>query len=155
MDTQQTTSLADGETRHLVDAARDALSDEMVGRLSETVASGISLLDRFTRGGADRVVELVQQLDRLEQSGTLQKLVDSLPALVEGVGRLQVLLDAIDAAARRTSDLPASAGGVRAALALVRDPEFQDTMRFLLAVGEELHRARSAPSGSSAPSGRS
>ncbi len=144
MDTQQTTFQGDGEIRHLVDAARDALSDEMVGRLSDTVASGISLLDRFTRGGADRLVELVQQLDRLEQSGTLQKLVDSLPTLVEGVARLQVLLDAIDAAAKRTSGQPASPGGVRAALALAREPEFQDTMRFLLAVGEELRGARGA-----------
>jgi len=145
MDTQQTTFQGDGEIRHLVDAARDALSDEMVGRLSDTVANGISLLDRFTRGGADRLVELVQQLDRLERSGGVQKLVDSLPTLVEGVARLQVLLDAVDAAAKRTSELPASAGGVRAALALVREPQFQDTMRFLLAVGEELRRARGAP----------
>ncbi|MDT3680525.1 MAG: hypothetical protein ROZ64_17015 [Burkholderiaceae bacterium] len=145
MDAQQTMSQGDGEIRHLVDAARDALSDEMVGRLSDTVANGISLLDRFTRGGADRLVELVQQLDRLERSGGVQKLVDSLPTLVEGVARLQVLLDAVDAAAKRTSELPASAGGVRAALALVREPQFQDTMRFLLAVGEELRRARGAP----------
>lgn len=134
----------DGEIGHLVDAARDALSDEMVGRLSATMTDAIALFDRLTRGGAERLIGLAEQVERLERSGALQKLSDSLPALVEGVSRIQPLLDAIDAAAARTSALPASPGGLRALLALVREPEFQDTMRFLLAVGEELRGARGA-----------
>lgn len=133
-----------GEIGHLVDAARDALSDEMVGRLSATMTDAIALFDRLTRGGAERLIGLAEQVERLERSGALQKLSDSLPALVEGVSRIQPLLDAIDAAAARTSTLPASPGGLRALLALVREPEFQDTMRFLLAVGEELRGARGA-----------
>jgi len=145
MDMQATTPREPGgEIGHLVDAARDALSDEMVGRLSATMTDAIALLDRLTRGGADRLIDLAEQFERLERSGALQKLSDSLPALVEGVSRIQPLLDAIDAAARRTGAQPASRGGLRALLALVREPQFQDTMRFLLAVGEELRSARSA-----------
>lgn len=148
MDTQDMASRAlDGEIVHLVDAARDALSDEMVGRLADTMAGGIALLDRFTRGGADRLIELGRQLDGLERSGALQKFFDSLPALVEGVSRIQAMLDAIDAAAERTSALPASPGGVRPLLQLVREPGFQDTMRFLLAVGEELRGTPGVPPG--------
>ncbi|MBW7925736.1 MAG: hypothetical protein H3C59_13480 [Burkholderiaceae bacterium] len=145
MDRQGTAPRESGdEIGHLVDAARDALSDEMVGRLSATMTDAIALFDRLTRGGADRLIDLAEQFERLERSGALQKLSDSLPALVEGVSRIQPLLDAIDTAAARTSMQPASSGGLRALVALVREPEFQDTMRFLLAVGEELRGARSA-----------
>ncbi len=34
-------------------SAEDALTDEMVGRLTDTLGNGLSLLDRFSRGGAE------------------------------------------------------------------------------------------------------
>ena len=121
-------------------SAEDAVTDEMVGRLSETVGNGLSLLDRFARGGADRVIAI---LERLESSGALQKLSETLPDLAERMSRVQTMLAAIESAAHRTSQLPPSRGGVGGLWTLMRDPETQDTLRFLLAVGKELRGALS------------
>ncbi|HSQ02441.1 MAG TPA: hypothetical protein VLN59_00315, partial [Burkholderiales bacterium] len=57
-------------------SAEDALSDEMVGRIAETAAEGLSLLDRLSRGGAFRLVEL---LANLEASGSLERMAATLP----------------------------------------------------------------------------
>src|SRR5512147_3147605 len=57
-------------------SAEDSLSDEMVGRLTETVSEGLSLLDRFSRGGAGQLVEM---LARMEASGALERIADTLP----------------------------------------------------------------------------
>ncbi len=133
---------AGGEIEHLIDAARDALTDEMVGRLAETMSSGLSLLDRLERGGADRMIAL---LERLDGSGSLQKLCDSLPALVERMSRIEATLAAIDAAAQRASRLPPSRGGLRATLDLLRDPQFQDALRFLREVGKALRETTQVP----------
>jgi uncharacterized protein YjgD (DUF1641 family) len=121
-------------------SAEDAVTDEMVGRLSETVGNGLSLLDRFARGGADRVIAI---LERLESSGALQKLSETLPDLAERMSRVQTMVAAIESAAHRTSQLPPSRGGVGGLWTLMRDPETQDTLRFLLAVGKELRGALS------------
>ncbi|MCL4848881.1 MAG: hypothetical protein KJ066_20205 [Acidobacteria bacterium] len=137
-----------GDLQRLVKLARvygsaeDALTDEMVGRLTETVGNGLSLLDRFARGGADRVIGI---LERLESSGALQKLAETLPDLVERMTRVQAMLAAIESAAQRTSRLPPARGGLGGMWALMREPEAQDTLRFLLAVGKELRGAMTSP----------
>ncbi|MCD6734543.1 MAG: hypothetical protein LT103_13230 [Burkholderiaceae bacterium] len=137
-----------GDLQRLVKLARvygsaeDAVTDEMVGRLSETVGHGLSLLDRFARGGADRVIGI---LERLESSGALQKLSDTLPDLAERMSRIQAMLAAIESAALRTSRMPPSRGGLGGMWELMRDPEAQDTLRFLLAVGKELRGALTPP----------
>ena len=87
-----------GDLQRLVKLARvygsaeDALTDEMVGRLTETVGNGLSLLDRFARGGAERVIGI---LERLESSGALQQLSDAVPRLTERLTRMQDMLAAI------------------------------------------------------------
>ncbi|KAB2870439.1 MAG: hypothetical protein F9K36_15255, partial [Burkholderiaceae bacterium] len=43
-------------------SAEDALTDEMIGRLTETVGNGLSLLDRASRGGAEQVVTMLEKL---------------------------------------------------------------------------------------------
>ncbi len=121
-------------------SAEDALTDEMVGRLTETVGNGLSLLDRFARGGADRVIGILESLDR---SGALQQFSDTLPRLTERLARMQDMLGAIETAATATRRLPPSRGGVGGLWQLMRDPDSQDTLRFLLAVGKELRSAAS------------
>ena len=116
-------------------SAEDALTDEMVGRLTETVSNGLSLLDRFSRGGADRIIAI---LEGLESSGALQQLSDAVPKLTERLARIQGMLAAIETAAAATRQLPPSRGGVGGLWQLMREPDAQDTLRFLLAVGKEM-----------------
>ncbi|MDE2614447.1 MAG: DUF1641 domain-containing protein [Burkholderiales bacterium] len=122
-------------------SAEDALTDEMVGRLTETVGNGLSLLDRFSRGGAERVVGM---LEGLHDSGALERIATTLPALAERLGTVQDLLGSVDAAAKASRSVPRSAGGFGGLWQMLRDPEAQDTLRFLLTLGKQLRQGSGA-----------
>ncbi len=123
-------------------AAEDSLSDEMVGRLAETVTEGMSLLDRVSRGGAGRLVEM---LAHLEASGDLKRIADTLPRLVERMEMLDALLHAFQASCATTTRQPKSAGGFGGLWGLMRDPENQDALRFLINVGKAMCAAGAKP----------
>jgi uncharacterized protein YjgD (DUF1641 family) len=118
-------------------SAEDALTDEMVSRLTDTVGNGLSLLDRFSRGGAEHVVRM---LEGLQESGALERLASMLPQLADRLATVQQVLQSIDAAAAASRAAPPSGGGVGGLWHMMRDPEAQDTLRFLLAVGKELRK---------------
>ena len=118
-------------------SAEDALTDEMVGRLADTVGNGLSLLDRFSRGGAEHVVKM---LEGLHESGALERIATLLPQLVDRLTTVQEALLSIDAAAAASREAAPSAGGVGGLWHMMRDPETQDTLRFLLAIGKQLRR---------------
>lgn len=122
-------------------SAQDALTDEMVGRLSETLGEGLSLLDRFSRGGALRLVEM---LERLEASGALERTARVLPQLVDRLGMLENMLQCIDAAATESKKAAPSSGGIGGLWALMKDPENQESLRFLISVGKNL-RTKCSP----------
>lgn len=116
-------------------SAQDALTDEMVGRLAETLGEGLSLLDRFSRGGALRLVEM---LERLESSGALERTTKVLPQLVDRLGMLESMLQCIEEASTESGKAAPSAGGVGGLWALMKDPENQESLRFLITVGKKL-----------------
>jgi hypothetical protein len=116
-------------------AAQEALTDEMVSRLAETVGNGLSLLDRASRGGADDVVRM---LEGLQASGALERMSTMLPQLIERLGMVQQLLQSVDDAAAASRAAQPSPGGIGGLWHLLRDPESQDTLRFVLAVGKKL-----------------
>jgi uncharacterized protein YjgD (DUF1641 family) len=118
-------------------SAEDALSDEMVGRLTETVGNGLSLLDRFSRGGAEHVVKM---LEGLQESGALERIAMILPQLAERLETVQGALLDIDAAAKASREGPRPAGGIGGLWQMMRDPEAQETLRFMLAVGAQLRK---------------
>jgi uncharacterized protein YjgD (DUF1641 family) len=116
-------------------SAEDALTDEMVGRLAETMAEGMSLLDRLSRGGAGRLVEMMA---RLESSGALQRIADTMPRLLERMEMLEAMLSAVDRASAAAEKAPRSAGGFGGLWGLLRDPDNQDALRFLIGLGKEM-----------------
>jgi len=116
--------VANGDLERLValartyGAAQDSLTDEMVGRLAETLAESLSLIDRLNRAGLDRLVGSIERLsDVLEQT-----------------------MGALDSANREMASQPASAGGFGGLWALMRSPENQETLRFLLAFGRAFRK---------------
>ena len=119
-------------------SAEDAISDEMVSRIAETAAEGLSLLDRLNRGGAGRMVDM---LARLEASGSLARIADTLPKLAQKLEMLERLLHAFEVAASKTAVAPRAPGGIGGMWRLMSDPDNQDALRFLMNVGKEL-RAR-------------
>jgi len=94
-------------------AAQDAMTDEMVARLAGTAAESLSLMDRLNRAGLDRLV------------GSIERLSDVLERAI----------GALETAGKEMASRPAAAGGFGGLWALMRAPENQETLRFLLAFG--------------------
>jgi uncharacterized protein YjgD (DUF1641 family) len=90
----------------------------MVGRLFETMSESMSIVDRLNRAGPER---LVAGLDRL-------------------AGLLEGTIGALDAAKREVAAQPAAAGGLGGLWQMLRDPESQQSLRFLLAFAKEFRR---------------
>jgi uncharacterized protein YjgD (DUF1641 family) len=123
-------------------SAEDALSDEMIGRIAETAAEGISLLDRLSRGGAGRLVEM---LTHLESSGDLHRIAVAIPKLIERLDTLEDMLHGFDSAGAVTAKQPRSAGGFGSLWSMMRDPENQDALRFLINLGKEMQSRAGKP----------
>jgi uncharacterized protein YjgD (DUF1641 family) len=133
--------VADGDIERLAQlarvygAAQDALSEEIVGRLAEAASEGLSLLDRLNRGGAGRLVEM---LAKLEASGSLARVAALLPTFVDRLDMVGGLLEAMETAAKQ-AEAERTKGGIVAMYQMMTDPRTQETLRFMLALGQHLH----------------
>ena len=107
------------ELSTLVTSARDALSDEMVTRMSSAFSEGFSLLDRLTRN--EGLMQLLRVLDRPES----QKL-------------LKGLADAIGEMTREVSTAPPAKGGLTGLVSLACKPGTQEGIRALSVLGQHL-----------------
>jgi uncharacterized protein YjgD (DUF1641 family) len=90
-------------------AAQDAMTDEIVTRMADTMGASLSLMDRLNRAGVDRLI-----------------------------GLLERVVGALDAANREASEKPAATGGFGGLWQLMRDPENQEALRFMLALGRGM-----------------
>jgi hypothetical protein len=116
-------------------SAEDALTEEMIGRMAETVGGGLSLLDRLNRGGGERVVAM---LERLEHSGALEKMAETMPRILERLDQVHTMLECIEQAATTSEKAPRSAGGIGPLWRMMKNPETQDTLNFLMLLGKQL-----------------
>jgi uncharacterized protein YjgD (DUF1641 family) len=122
-------------------SAEDALTDEMVGRLAGTVAEGLSLLDRLNRGGAGRLVQLLAEM---EASGSLERIAEAMPRLIDRLDIVERLLHAVEKAADTSAEAPRAEGGVGGLWRLMREPDNQDALRYLIDLGKALRGAAGA-----------
>jgi len=135
----------DGDLERLVQLARvygsaeDALSDEMIGRLAETAAEGLSLMDRLSRGGALRLVEM---LEKMQASGALERIAVTLPKLMERLEHVEHVLGSLEAAVAEAERMPPPQGGLGGVWQLARDPETQRSIQLLQSFNRNL-RSRS------------
>jgi hypothetical protein len=115
--------VANGDLERLVHlartygAAQDAMTDEMVGRLAETVAESLSLIDRMHRAGLDRLVGNIERLGLV----------------------LESTMNALEAA-KRDTEKGAAGGGLGGMWRLLSDAENQESLRFLLAFAREFRK---------------
>ena len=119
----------------LVGSAQDALTDDMVSRLAEAVGGGLSLLDRLQRGSGDR---LIAMLERLDNAGTLEKLAETLPALVNKLDMVEGLLNCLEKSGTEAKAGPPATGGIGGLWSLMRTRENQETLRFLLVLARNM-----------------
>ncbi len=107
------------EFAQIVSAARDAMSDDIVTRLSGAMSEGITLLDRLTRNQG--LMSLLQVLDR----------EDSQNFLV-------ALSKAIHEASQEIASTPPAAGGIGCTIRVVRDPGTLEGLRLLSLIGKHM-----------------
>ncbi len=159
------------EAERLAIAARDALTDSMVERMTVTAANAAEVIDRLNdeetrdavHGLIDRLTDLhkIGAMDTLfdtvallhaARSAATDSIVERLFAFVEhmlntvGSEEMVDLLDnvrtSLDEAAVEAEATPAK-GGLFAALSLLSKPETQRSLTFLLGVGERLRKSQS------------
>lgn len=121
----------------LVGSAQDAMTDDMVSRLADAIGGGLLLLDRLQRGSGDRVINMVEHLDK---AGTLDKLAVHLPALVNKMEILEGLLNCLEKSAQEASSGLPAAGGLGGLWNLMRTKENQETLRFLLTLARNMQK---------------
>jgi uncharacterized protein YjgD (DUF1641 family) len=116
------------ELATLVASARDAMSDEIVTRLSRVFSEGISLLDRLTRN--EGLMKLLEVLDRPESQHLLI-------GLSNAVGKMS----------REIAMAPPAHGGMGELLKIMREPGTQEGLRAISLLGKywseslrDLHR---------------
>jgi plasmid maintenance system antidote protein VapI len=137
----------DGDLQRLADLARvfgsaqDALTDDMVARLADTFGGALSLLDRLNRGGLER---LVGMLERLEADGSLERIANTLPRLLERMDTIERLLGCLESAAR-DSAAEAPRGGLGGLYHLLSGKDSQASLQFLLTLGQRMRSDCGAP----------
>jgi len=163
---------ASAEVDRFVGAARDALTDRMVERLATTGGAALEVVDRLndpeTLEAVHSVIDKMTELHRIGALDTLfqtiglihaarsaatDSIVDRLAGFVEqsintlGSDEMQNcasdVLQALETATAETEKND-SQGGLFATMSLLGKPESQQSLYFLLKVGEALRSARSA-----------
>ncbi len=105
------------ELASIVSAARDALSDDMVTRLSSALSEGMVLLDRLTRNQG--FMRLLQVLDKPESQKFLLSFADALSSM-----------------SRELAVTEPAKGGIGNVLKLATDPGTQEGLRSLSTLGK-------------------
>ena len=107
------------ELATLVTSAQDAMSDEIVTRMSSVFSEGISLLDRLTRN--EGLMHLLRALDRPETQLLLISLADALSAM-----------------SREIAAAPPAKGGIVGMLQMAREPGTQEGLRMLSLLSQHM-----------------
>ena len=122
-------------------AAQDALTDEMIGRMAETLGEGMSLLDRVNRSGFWRLVEV---MERLESTGALERIATSLPQLLERLEMVTGMLSCLEEAAKSSKATPAK-GGIGSLWHIMTDEKTVNSLQFLLNMSEQMQEHCAKP----------
>ncbi|MBS1189489.1 MAG: hypothetical protein H6R10_1281 [Rhodocyclaceae bacterium] len=136
--------VADGDLARIADLARlvgsaqDAMTDDMINRLAGTFGDALCMIDRIMRGGFDRLVGVIEHL---ESTGALERLADAMPRLVAHAENVERILGCLDASVQEAQTQPRPSGGIGGLWSLMRDPDTQATLRFLLGLGGRLRNA--------------
>ena len=153
----------------LIVGAKDALTDNMVERLAETAGSALEIVDRLNEPDTRAAMHsLIDTLTELHRTGALDTLYESAllihamrsaatDSIVERITMfLEHLFDTFDdeelirhlrnlsgalEEAAKTANESQPKGGLFEMLALIRSPESQQNLTFLLKLGEALRKS--------------
>lgn len=154
------------ELERLVTSARDALSDDIVGRLAAVCAEGLELLDRINRSAAADALptlaamasngdlERIAQLARLASSAQdalnddivtrLASVISEGLALLDRLTRddtLANLAQSLTEANREMATKPHAKGGYGNLVKLLSQSDVQDGLQYLALIAKRIHRS--------------
>jgi uncharacterized protein YjgD (DUF1641 family) len=162
-------TLPENEAQRLFTAMTEALSDQMVERLSTTGSNSMEVIDRLNDDDTrEAVITLLDQITMLHRAGGLVAMFELIHmlgafrnAMTDGmVERLTTFLEhminnlsteaiadmaqdgcvALNAARTEMEEARPSGGGVFAAMRLLSKPETQQSLQFLLAFASQLQK---------------
>jgi uncharacterized protein YjgD (DUF1641 family) len=77
-------------------------------------------------------------LAKLEASGSLERVATLLPTFVDRLDMVGELLEGMETAAKQ-AEAKRTEGGVVSMYRMLADPRTQETLRFMLALGQHMH----------------
>lgn len=116
-------------------AAEDAVTDDMIGRFANLAGEATMMVDRLNTSGFTKLVDL---LGRLESTGALERIAAKLPALIDNLEVIEGMLACVAEAAKDVKSAPPPGGGLMPLLAMMRDPENQKALQFIMAAGRRM-----------------
>jgi uncharacterized protein YjgD (DUF1641 family) len=103
----------------LAGAAQDSMSDEMITRMASLATDAMCLLDRATRTGVmDRLLGMAEKMDQAHI--------------------LTDILQCLAGAAEDAAQAPTPKGGIAGLWDIMKQPETQQTIQFLMLVGKHF-----------------
>lgn len=110
---------------------QDAMTDEMLVRLTDLISQMMSLFDRLNRAGLDNLVSMlprvIAMIEHLEQHQVIDDLVVCLNKATE---------QAVNA--------PPARGGIRGLWAIAQEPDTQEAIRFLMLISKQFRACRTS-----------
>ncbi len=125
------------ELARVVSSAQDALTDDMVSRLSETIGQGLCMLDRLNRYGIHR---LIAMLEKLEATGSLERLAQTLPNVLDRMQHVEDMFNALDQASREMQRGKPASGGLRGIWHMMSQQNNQEVLRFMFELGKQFQQ---------------
>lgn len=111
---------------HLLSAAQDSVTDEMIVRLSDLISGAMTLLDRLNRSGLDRLVvalpRMVEMFEYLEEEHVVDDLMHSLDKAI--------------------ATSPPVRGGLKGLWSIAREADTQEALSFLLLLSKQFRTFR-------------
>ena len=128
----------------MLGAAEDALTDDLVTRLSTLASGGMTVLDGLNQVDIKRYIQLLGRLGDVLTPSVVDRLVKGLPAvlgLIEqacATGLLQDAMAGLQGVRERLASIPRPQGGLAGLWALMKDADNQRTMQALLLYGRHV-----------------
>ena len=108
---------------------------ETLQRVAQMAAEGLSVIDRLNRSGVERLIDI---LDRLNNSGSLDILADKLPSMIKHIDMVDQLAGCLNLGAQDAKQLPPPTGGLMAMMRLMGDAENQAALQFVMSIGKRM-----------------
>jgi uncharacterized protein YjgD (DUF1641 family) len=88
---------------------------------------------------------MINLLERLETSGSLEKLADTLPPLLDRLAHVEGVLNALEQATSEMDRGEPAPGGLGGMWKMIRDKDNQEVIRYMFTVGKKIQAGTPQP----------